>query len=390
MNHLWKSLRQKRTIAIRYEPSAQLLSYLSDMRDATRMALAHALVDAKLNDGKIPSPIRLRKKTRPWFVSSMPYARHHINPVCSKAVALLRAYRKRHKRLGLPSLEKLSMRIDGELFKMTRDEDDGQVTIRVTIRPHEYEHIKFRPNHKKWDAYSKGRLGEITLTDSRLLLTFVKGLATKPLGDQLVGVDLNFATVDCTPIDGGHQKMMIRHPVTIPTGNIEHIQDSFSRRRRRLQLHVRNPEKRARKLEETRGRQRCRVRDALQKLTHGPGEEVSQRHIRLRGPQAHQEHTAEERTKVQGAPEPMAIPDGADDGRLQVADGDSVPNSERDLFEVSRMRWKDRAPNSDPVRHTLEGQRLSNMRRELRQESTGQSGHSLPWRTPLRTTVLRE
>src|SRR5439155_17304846 len=126
------------------------------------------------------------------------------------------------------------------------------------------------------------------------------------------------------------------------------------------------------------------------KTDHGPGEEVSQRHIRLRGPQAHQEHTAEERTKVQGAPEPMAIPDGADDGRLQVADGDSVPNSERDLFEVSRMRWKDRAPNSDPVRHTLEGQRLSNMRRELRQESTGQSGHSLPWRTPLRTTVLRE
>ena len=267
MSHLWKSLGQKRTIAIRYEPSSRILSYLSDMRDATRMALAHALVDAKLNDGKIPSPIRLRKKTRPWFLSSMPYARHHINPVCNKAVALLRAYRKRHKKLGLPSLEKLSMRIDGELFKMTRDEDDGQVTIRVTIRPHEYEHIKFRPNHKKWDAYSKGRLGEITLTDSRLLLTFVKGLATKPLGDQLVGVDLNFATVDCTPIDGGHQKMMIRHPVTIPTGNIEHIQDSFSRRRRRLQLHVRNPEKRARKLEETRGRQRCRVRDALQKLT---------------------------------------------------------------------------------------------------------------------------
>jgi putative transposase len=265
MSHLWKSLGQKRTIAIRYEPTGQVLSYLSDMGDATRMALAHALVDAKLNAGKIPSPISLRKKIRPWFVSSMPYARHHINPVCSKAVALLRAYRKGHKRLGLPSLEKLSMRIDGELFKMTR-EDDGFVCIRITIRPKVYEYLRFRPNHKKWDAYSKGRLGEITLTDDRLLLTFVDGLATKPLGDPLVGVDLNFATVDCTPIDKG-QQMMIGHPVTIPTGNIEHIQDLFSRRRRRLQLHVRNTHKRARKLEETRGRQRRRVRDALQKLT---------------------------------------------------------------------------------------------------------------------------
>ncbi len=147
MTHLWKSLGQKRTIAIEYVPSPRVLEYLSDMRDATRMALAYALVDARLNGGRIPSPISLRKKVRPWFVSSMPYARHHISPVCSKAVALLRAYRKRHKELALPSLDKLSMRIDGELFKMTKD-DDGQVTVRITIRP--YEYVRFRPSHKKW------------------------------------------------------------------------------------------------------------------------------------------------------------------------------------------------------------------------------------------------
>jgi putative transposase len=216
-----------------------VLKYLCDMRDATRMALAYALVDARLS-GRIPSPIRLRRKLKPWFVSSMPYARHHINPACSKAVALLRAYRKRHERLALPSLEKLSMRIDGELFKMTKH-DDSQVTVRITIRPHEYEYVRFRPSHKKWSAYSLGRLGEITLTDSRLLLTFVEGLASKPLGDTLVGVDMNFATIDCTPVDRGR----LGHPSTIPTGSIEHIQDSFSRRRRRLQLHVKNPQKRA-------------------------------------------------------------------------------------------------------------------------------------------------
>ena len=144
MTHLWKPLGQKRTIAVKYEPSPTVLSYLYDMRDATRMALAYALVDARLNAGKVPSPIRLRKKLRPWFVSSMPYARHHINPVCSKAVALLRAYRKKHKKLALPSLEKLSMRIDGELFKMTNGEE---ATIRVTMKPHEHEYIRFRPNH---------------------------------------------------------------------------------------------------------------------------------------------------------------------------------------------------------------------------------------------------
>jgi len=266
VSHLWKSLGRKRTIAVKYDPSPRVLTYLSDMRDATRMALAYALVDAKQNGGKIPSPIRLRKKVRPWFTSSTPsYARHHINPVCSKAVALLRAYRKKHKKLSLPSLERLSMRIDGELFKMTNDEEDGRVTVRVTIEPHQYEYIRFRPSHKKWDAYSQGRLGEITLTDSRLLLAFVDGLATKPLGDQLVGVDLNFATIDCTPVGNGR----LGHPLTMSTGDIEHTQDSFSRRRRRLQLRVKNPQKRAKKLKETRGRQRRRIKDALQKLTTG-------------------------------------------------------------------------------------------------------------------------
>jgi putative transposase len=263
MSHLWKSLGQKRTIAIKYEPRPAILQYLSDMRDATRMALAYAVVDAKLNNGKIPNPIRLRKKVRPWFVSAMPYARHHINPVCSKAVALLRAYRKKHKKLALPFLEKLSMRIDGELFKMTQE--NGEAVIRITIKPNVYEYLKFTPNHKKWTTYSQGRLGEVTITDSRLLLTFIDGLATKPRGEYLVGVDLNFATMDCTPI----RKNGLGKPETISTSNIEHIQDSFSRRRRRLQLHIINPQKRDKKLKENSGRQARRVRDAIQKLTTG-------------------------------------------------------------------------------------------------------------------------
>jgi putative transposase len=264
MSHLWKSLGQKRTIAVRHEASPTVVQYLTDMRDAARMALAYALVDARLNNGKIPDPIRLRKKVRPWFVSAMPYARHHINPVCSKAVALLRAYRKKHKKLALPSIEKLSMRIDGELFKLVREEN-GTACIRVTIRPKEYEYIPFCSNHKKWPEYSKGRLGEVTLTPDKLLLTFVDGLSTKPRGEYLVGVDLNFATVDCTPIHTNG----LGKPETTPTSNIEHIQDSFARRRRRLQIHIKNPQKRDRKLKENSKKQALRVCDAIHKLTTG-------------------------------------------------------------------------------------------------------------------------
>jgi len=54
---------------------------------------------------------------------------------------------------------------------------------------------------------------------------------------------------------------------TEPIGRIARIQNDFSRRRRRIQLHIKNPQKRAKKLRETRGRQRNRIRDALQKLS---------------------------------------------------------------------------------------------------------------------------
>ena len=112
MTHLWKSLGQKRTIAIKYRPEPACTLHVPSL--TCEMPLGwpslYAFVDARLNGGRI-SPITLRKKVRPWFLSSMPYARHHINPVCSKAVALLKAYRKKHKKLALPSLEKLSMRI---------------------------------------------------------------------------------------------------------------------------------------------------------------------------------------------------------------------------------------------------------------------------------------
>ena len=54
---------------------------------------------------------------------------------------------------------------------------------------------------------------------------------------------------------------------TEPVERIARIQNDFSRRRRRIQLHIKNPQKRAKKLKETRGRQRDRIKDALQKLS---------------------------------------------------------------------------------------------------------------------------
>ncbi len=48
-------------------------------------------------------------------------------------------------------------------------------------------------------------------------------------------------------------------------GGIVRIQNDFSRRRKEIQKHVRNPQKRDRKLQQTKGRQRRRIKDELHK-----------------------------------------------------------------------------------------------------------------------------
>jgi putative transposase len=209
--------------------------------------------------------VALRRRVKPWFDTQYGgYARHHVNPLCRTAVAILRSYRKRHHgKLAMARVRRLAMRIDSELFRVSTSRG-GALTLRVTLKPFKYEYVTFTPSHKKWSEYSRGRVSEIMLTERRVCITFAAGRdGEKPLGARLQGSDLNFQSVDSTAFRGGKLEL----PHTEPLNRIVQVQKDFSRRRRRLQLHVRNPEKRAAKLAETRGRQRNRVRDELHKLS---------------------------------------------------------------------------------------------------------------------------
>ena len=91
----WQSSGEKRTITYEYRPSGQIVAYFEDMRNAIRHAAAQAYVIAR-RDNQIYSPIDLRKETKQWFVDNYDYAKHHINPICRSAVAMLKSYRKNH------------------------------------------------------------------------------------------------------------------------------------------------------------------------------------------------------------------------------------------------------------------------------------------------------
>ena len=225
------------------------------MRDAVRFGVFKAEELRRIH-GKIPSPIDLRREIKAHFDSSYGYAKHHINPVCRSAIAILRSFRKNMKGKKFPEVRKLSMRLDSELVKL----QDGY--IRITMRPHEYEYIPVNNKNKKFSEYSQNRISEVLITDGLVALSF-RNKAEKAVAEKKMGIDVNFKNVTGTVINGGK----VERVVEIPTTQIVRIQNDFSRRRAMIQKHIKNPRKRYRKLEHTRGRQRNRIKDAMHKLS---------------------------------------------------------------------------------------------------------------------------
>jgi len=135
--------------------------------------------------------------------------------------------------------------------------------VRITLQPNQYVWIPINTSNKHYEEYSRGRPSELLITDRKVCLTFVINSSEEnPLADKFIASDLNFSTIDSTSYDG-----KIISVKTEPVNRIAQIQNDFSRRRRRLQLHIKNPAKRIRKLRETRGRQRNRIKDELHKLS---------------------------------------------------------------------------------------------------------------------------
>ena len=255
MNHAWASSGEKRTVWWYYEPSDQILAYLKDMRDAVRFGVLKA-EEMRRSNRKIPSPIDLRKEIKTWFYSRYDYARHHINPVCRSAVAILRSFRKNNSGKRYPEVKRLSIRLDSELVKL----EDG--FMRITLKPGEYQYVPINNRNRKFLEYSQKKLSEILITDHVVSLSFRKP-GVKEIGEKKMGIDVNFKNVTGTVINGGK----VERVVEIPTTQIVRIQNDFSRRRAKIQKHVRNPEKRSKKIHQTRGRQRNRIKDAMHKLS---------------------------------------------------------------------------------------------------------------------------
>ena len=191
MTHPWKSTDEKRTIVFSYSPGNNIIKYLNDMRDLINRAIINAYAMAKSNNNELPSPIILRRSLKNYYDNNIDYAKHHINPACRNAIAILRSYKKNNNgELRVIKAERLAMRIDSELIKIENNK------LRITIKPHEYEYIGIVDKNKKFNEYSKYKLSEVLLTDSKVCITFRVGTLNKPvMDDNIIGFDLNFKSV---------------------------------------------------------------------------------------------------------------------------------------------------------------------------------------------------
>src|SRR5438552_3992390 len=131
----------------------EIIRYLEEMQDAIGYALQVSYRDAVNNRNHgIHSPIALRREIREWFYSRYGYARHHINPVCRTAVAMLRSYRRNHHgELRIPEVKRLVMRIDGELFRVAYGR------VRITLQPNQQVRLPLNVRNNHYQEYAKER-----------------------------------------------------------------------------------------------------------------------------------------------------------------------------------------------------------------------------------------
>ncbi|MFG1519344.1 MAG: hypothetical protein AAE977_02530 [Thermoplasmataceae archaeon] len=99
--------------------------------------------------------------------------------------------------------------------------------------------------NKKLPENSGRKVSEVIITDRMVSVSFSISGEKFP-GKGIIGIDLNFSTIGLTAIDIASRQ--VTNAETVPVKTIARIQNDFSRRRQKLQKHMRNPKKRYIKL----------------------------------------------------------------------------------------------------------------------------------------------
>lgn len=247
----------RRTIVVKSRADAAVVRLLYDFRSMVRHLVRFGLAADER------SPYTLRDANKEWFQRAWRhrYASHWLHSAASVAAGILKSYRELRKAArkpgaqipGAPKVKRLMARIDQELVRLKGD------VLDITVRPGHHLRLSVAAGakHRRWSAYAKHRLGEVTLTDRKILLTFQLP-GDGPLAAGAVGVDLNLGSAYYARDDGVVEGIDLHE--------MERIQGDHQRRRERLQKKLAtNSRVQRRELRRMARRERNRVTDIVKK-----------------------------------------------------------------------------------------------------------------------------
>ncbi len=255
-----------RTIRVKHGQPADLMRLLHDMRSMVRHLVSWGL-DHSCSNARV-----MRDANRPWFQKSWRhrYAAHYLHSACSVAAGILRSHsalvrvaRDSGSRLpGRPIFNRLMARLDQELFRVRGG------LLDVTVRPG--FHLQFSlvdlPKHRHAAAYSRGKMGELTVTPLFLFITFqyeVQGT----VGSDAVGIDTNMTSVDWARTDGVVG--------SVDLSEIPRIQGAYRRRSNSIDRQLPSNRMKQQKLKRSSAhREQNRVRDRLVKAAKAVADRV--------------------------------------------------------------------------------------------------------------------
>jgi putative transposase len=235
-----------------YEPDGELKKLLEDFREMINFCIDYAY------RRRITSYAKLRKGVYEEWKRRWSYSTHFCHSACKIALAILKAYRKRHKE-GKPEAKKLFMQLDPQLYKFYGDK------VRISVRPRNFIFInlKYGEYQKRFiDAWREGKLktGEITINENKIIIPFKKEVDLANPKDW-IAIDINESNV--TAVSSNPHVLRIDH-------ELRTIHTTYFTIRRKIQRLTKYKPKTAQKLlEKYSDREKRRTRDLCHKISRG-------------------------------------------------------------------------------------------------------------------------
>lgn len=247
--------------------SMELVETLLDFKNMVNHLIAYSI-------HKKVSGYNLRNENRNWFRKYYgdKYASHYLHSAAEQANSIIKSWNKSsNKSSVLPYQEKLIMRLDKMLVKVKNISED-EIFIRIIITPRKKcFDCNLISKHKKFKDLIRYKIGEITLKANCIYIPF-RDNTEKKLSNGVVGIDLNFKSVDMADNEGEIKEVDISEIVT--------IQNRMRAVRENIQKKIPTNLQKQRKLLKRIGkREYNRINDRLHKVSNKIIKEVGDKNI---------------------------------------------------------------------------------------------------------------